>query len=64
MATVLTEQEQKVLQLTADVWNAFMKLPRQHPDDQTEFRHALHALQRVVLARPAVRETMQLCPAP
>lgn len=62
--SILTGQEQKVLQLTAEVWNAFLLLPRQHADDQTEFRHTLHALQRIVLARPVVRETRDICPAP
>lgn len=64
MASTLTDEEQKVLRITAEAWNAFLDLPRQHPDDQTEFRHTLHALQRIILARPAVRETQQLCPAP
>jgi hypothetical protein len=62
--SILTAQEQELLRLTSDVWNAFLLLPRQHPDDQTEFRHALHALQRIVLARPAVRATREICPAP
>ena len=51
----ITEQEQKVLNLTADVWNEFCKLPVQHPDGTQEFKHDLHGLQRHILARPAER---------
>lgn len=64
MTSILTDEEREVLRITAEAWNAFLTLPRQHPDDQTEFRHTVHALQRIILARPGVREALQLCPEP
>jgi len=44
----MTEQEEKVLALLVDSWNAFTELPVMHPDDNDEFRHSLHNLQRIV----------------
>jgi len=47
----LTPNEQAVLEHLAAAWNAFLILPPSHPDDVVEFRHGLHALQNIVLAR-------------
>ncbi|SFG08380.1 hypothetical protein SAMN05518801_10732 [Novosphingobium sp. CF614] len=58
MAADLTMLEKHALELSAELWNAFMALPVQHVDDIAEFRHKLHDLQRIVLSRPAHR-TMQ-----
>lgn len=63
MSGILTTEERALLDLTAQVWNAFLQLPRAHPDEQTEFRHAQHALQRIILARPAIREVSKPCRA-
>jgi hypothetical protein len=51
----LTEQERKVLDGLAAAWNAFVELPIEHPDDQTEFRHGIHSLQMMILSRPTRR---------
>lgn len=51
----LSEQELAVIDKSAAVWNAFLDLPIEHPDDLLEFRQAVHALQRIVLCRPARR---------
>jgi hypothetical protein len=51
----MDEAEKRVLDLSGDLWNRFLQLPVQHPDDQNEFRHHLHALQNIILARPAHR---------
>lgn len=51
----MTDQEKKVLELTKDVWNDFLKLPEQHKDDEHDFRFHIHALQNIVLAREGVR---------
>lgn len=51
----LTDAENRVLKLTADVWNAYTRLPVQHPHDADEFMRAIHAAQNIVLARLAGR---------
>jgi hypothetical protein len=51
----LTPEEEALLEQTAALWNAFLALPRGHPDEQTEFRHQLHDLQRMIIARPYFR---------
>lgn len=51
----MTKQEQKVLDKLTEAWNAFLVLPNQHNDDATEFRHALHQLQYLILSRPERR---------
>lgn len=52
----LTEAEREVLGLMADFWNALCRLPEEHPDDLLEARVHFHAIQNIVLARPAERE--------
>lgn len=56
----LTPDEGKVLRLLANAWNAFLELPVEHGDDQTEFRHIIHAAQEKVLARPTRRSMADL----
>ena len=48
---MLHDDEKKVLDLTTDLWNTYIKLSVQHPEDQDEFRHALHVLQHLVMIR-------------
>jgi hypothetical protein len=43
----VTEQELRVIDLTKELWGAFLDLPVQHPDDQNEFRF----IQNMILAR-------------
>lgn len=52
----LTKMEQNVLDALVDAWNDFLELPVEHPDDVTEFRHGIHALQVQILARPTRRQ--------
>lgn len=52
----MTSQEIRVLNLTRDVWNEFLKLPTVHPTDQVEFMHHMHALQNILLAREGMRK--------
>jgi hypothetical protein len=51
----MTDSEKIVLTKLVEAWNAFLALPIEHPDDMTEFRHGIHALQEKVLAREARR---------
>ncbi len=53
----MTECEQKVLDHLVDAWNEFVKLPVMHPDDNDEFRHAFHNLQRIIGIRALRRES-------
>ena len=50
---LLTPEEQRVLDALVEAWNLFMGLPYYHPDDRGEFRMHLHALQYLILMRPA-----------
>jgi len=52
----LTIQEKRVVEALATAWNEFLKLPIDHQDDITEFRHGIHRLQEKVLAMPGRRE--------
>jgi len=54
--SLLSAEEMRVVVLLARVWDAFMKLPLEHPDHQTEFRMAIHRAQYIILSRPALRE--------
>lgn len=51
----LTSAEKQVLHLSADLWNAFVKLPKEHPSDVPEFQAALHELQALIALRVARR---------
>jgi hypothetical protein len=53
----MNEQEQKVLDCLVDAWNNYVKLPILHPDDNDEFRHSLHNLQRIIGIRKLRRES-------
>ena len=55
MAKHLTPHEAEVMSCLTAAWNRFIELPPVHPDELNEFRHKIHDLQRVVLARPAIR---------
>lgn len=55
----MTEEEKKLFELTADVWNAFLKLPIQHISDRPEFMVHIHAIQNIILAREGFRNLKQ-----
>lgn len=52
----MTKDEMRALDLLADAWNAFLKLPIQHADDVPDMRGAIHAAQRIIMFRPAYRD--------
>jgi hypothetical protein len=41
-------EEEEALDHLVKSWNAFIKLPVQHPDDLDEYRHSLHRLQHLI----------------
>jgi hypothetical protein len=56
--------EGKVLECLADAWNLFLTLEIQHPDEQHEFRTALHRAQAVIAIRDARRYDSKRWPSP
>lgn len=55
----MTDQENKVLDLSAQLWNEFVKLPVMHADDNNDFRFHIHALQNMIYAREGVRKSKE-----
>jgi hypothetical protein len=53
---MLTEQERKVLDMTAELWDELIKLPAPHGHDNPEHMRDIHDIQNRVLARSARRE--------
>jgi hypothetical protein len=53
---LLTRDERLICDCLAAAWRLFLTLPELHQWDRVEFMHAIHEAQRIVLARPAVRE--------
>ena len=45
--TELDEKERKVQGLLVDAWEAFRNLEKMHPDEEDEFRHAIHEAERI-----------------
>ena len=56
MSSGLTPEERTLLDLTADLYNAYCELPVYHPQDGAEFVQKIHAVQDSILKRPAMRE--------
>ena len=56
----MTEQENKVLEKTVELWEEFIKLPIQHPDDQQEFKFNLHQLQNQIMARQFIAQQLAM----
>lgn len=52
----LTTAELEAWNLLAAAATRIMSLPSQHPMEREEYAHAIHVLQRCLLARPAVRD--------
>lgn len=61
---LLNEAESAVLQQTAELWNAYLALPMVHPAEKSELCAKIHDLQRMILARPAMREVRGKDPWP
>jgi hypothetical protein len=51
----LTDEELDVAKLIGDVFRAFSALPQAHPSDLDEVIFHVHALDRIVLSRAAIR---------
>lgn len=53
---MMKPNEMKVMDLLNQTHQAFLDLPIQHPDDQKEWCACVHELQRMLMARVAVRD--------
>ena len=58
----LTREEINLIDLTANWWIHYCKLPNRHPAEDQETASIIHALQRIVMARLAAREHAELFP--
>jgi len=59
---VLPIKELMVVSHLVLAWNEFVELEILHQDDQDEFRRAIHAAQRIIMARPIQRFFIQNTP--
>jgi hypothetical protein len=62
MSDKLLSPETVCLNTLADAWNQFLVLDELHEWDRTEFMHAIHACQHIVMARPGFWDKIH--PAP
>jgi len=61
---ILTYEEKEVLDYLTIAHNEFVKLPRQHPSEITEWVYHLHALQRILGFRLTQRVMPNIFPVP
>lgn len=53
---LLDFKEQEVMDNLSRAWNDFTRLEKLHPDEQDEFRRAIHVAQHIIMARPVRRK--------
>lgn len=51
----VTDMEKQILELSAELYNLFCKLPDKHPCDVAEMSVDIHRIQQRVMARMAAR---------
>lgn len=51
----LQAKERAVIAALVNAWNLYTELSQEHPDQDSEFRHGIHALQNQIAARPIWR---------
>lgn len=56
----VTDDEQALLELTAQIWNGFARLGDKHPSDLEELHRDLHNIQNRIMARVASRANPEL----
>lgn len=52
----MTEDEEKLLDLTVRLWNGFLALPDHHPTDRDEMCRDIHDIQHRLMARATRRK--------
>lgn len=58
----MNEEEKNAIAASAELWNAFLKLEKYHPDDVQDVRFHIHAIQAIIMSREAVRNNPELFP--
>ncbi len=53
---MLTKEELTLIDMTVDLWNAFLALPDHHPADADEMALDVHRVQNRIMARSARRD--------
>lgn len=53
---MMTPEEKKIIDLTAELWNLLIDLPDPHQWDNQEHMHDIHSIQNRVMARVARRD--------
>lgn len=53
-------EEKEILEETSKLWNMVLQLEEYHPDDIPEMRFHIHAIQRIIMSREAIREAPEL----
>ncbi len=51
----MNEDEKRAIEASAELWNAFVKLEKYHPDDIQDVKFHIHAIQNIIMSRVAVR---------
>lgn len=51
----LTQKEEEILELTAELWNKFLQLPIYHLMEANEMAMKIHDIQRMIISRPGFR---------
>lgn len=56
----LTQEEEEILELTAELWNKFLQLPINHPMEANEIAMKIHDIQRMIISRPGFRMNQEM----
>lgn len=56
----LTQEEDEILELTAELWNKFLQLPIYHLMEQSEMQYKIHDIQRMIISRPGFRLNQEM----
>lgn len=56
----LTQEEEEILELTAELWNRFLELPINHPMEKDEMAIKIHDIQRMIISRPGFRMNKEI----
>lgn len=58
----MTDEEAVVIDKLAQAWNAYLELPKEHGDDDAEFRYIIHTAQDKILGRVGRRQYNHMTP--
>jgi hypothetical protein len=55
----MTKEEKKVFFASGELYSSFTRLKKLHPSDQREVEFHIHAIQNIILARPAYKKYLK-----